>query len=168
MSVWAASALVYSGRGLLLSVRRRAVHILHNRWWSSLQWRIVCRSTHMKYFSPVDNFLPIYYVGSVTVFRPHGSSSPITLLSFWVLVVHLLTRNELLQVSRRRLALLDVTCLILLILLVFAVGSIARAFLPNIISAGLMPVSFQGVFFNSSSASYWSVPSISAFSITIF
>ena len=55
--------------------------------------------------------------------------------------------------GRRPLALLGVTCLLLLILLVFADGSIARVFLPNIISAGLTPVSCRVVFLNLSSAS---------------
>ena len=42
----------YSGRGSLLSVRLRAVHILHNRWWSSLQWPNVChRHTNELCFS---------------------------------------------------------------------------------------------------------------------
>ena len=69
--------------------------------------------------------------------------------------------------GRRRLALFIITCFSLGMLLVPVDGSSDRVFLPNIISAGLMPVSWRGVFLNSSRASYWSVPSRSALHIIV-
>ena len=73
----------FLGLSPLLNMRWRAVRILISRLWSSLVTRLVPYSDSV---SLVDNFLPIYYVGSIAVFSTHSSSSPITLLSFRVLV----------------------------------------------------------------------------------
>ena len=69
--------------------------------------------------------------------------------------------------ARQHLVFFIITYFLLGVRLVPVDGSSNRVFLPNIISAGLMPVSWWGVFVNSSRASSWSVPSRSALHIIV-